>query len=412
MTGPIISPELAIAVAMRLHDIAEEMAAEIWRSVPEYARSRDTTYSRTVLLSSEKTLRDFVATVTDGGSTGAEPIAEVFRQIGRGEARCDRSLDALQAAMHVGAEVIWRRLSECCLELGMTDLQLCRLAEALLFHFRVNAAAAADGYIEARARLSGDLERHRRRLLELLLSEPPVSPEAIERVAGAANWRVPDEVSVVVVNDSDSKLELRELELRELDLPAGVLADVDRPQPCLIVPDPGRAGRLRALETALRGLVAAVGPPLPLADAARSMRLATGMLALVERGIIGGTELIHCVDHMSTLVIFSNEELLDTLASVRLAPLAKARAPQRDKLAETLLAWLQSGGDANEVAAQLYVHPQTVRYRIRQLQDLFGDWLHDPDVRLELELVLRARRLRGTGTSAERTPVVRLVASS
>jgi DNA-binding PucR family transcriptional regulator len=39
------------------------------------------------------------------------------------------------------------------------------------------------------------------------------------------------------------------------------------------------------------------------------------------------------------------------------------------------------------------VHPQTIRYRIRRLEELFGDRLYEPDIRLELELALRARRL-------------------
>jgi DNA-binding PucR family transcriptional regulator len=39
------------------------------------------------------------------------------------------------------------------------------------------------------------------------------------------------------------------------------------------------------------------------------------------------------------------------------------------------------------------VHPQTIRYRVRRLEELFGDRLYDPDTRLELELALRARRL-------------------
>jgi DNA-binding PucR family transcriptional regulator len=36
------------------------------------------------------------------------------------------------------------------------------------------------------------------------------------------------------------------------------------------------------------------------------------------------------------------------------------------------------------------VHPQTVRYRMRQLRDLFGERLEDPDSRFELALALRA----------------------
>ena len=42
------------------------------------------------------------------------------------------------------------------------------------------------------------------------------------------------------------------------------------------------------------------------------------------------------------------------------------------------------------VAAALDVHPQTVRYRVRQLRDLFGERLEDPEARFELALALRA----------------------
>ena len=44
--------------------------------------------------------------------------------------------------------------------------------------------------------------------------------------------------------------------------------------------------------------------------------------------------------------------------------------------------------DAAE-AAELGVHPQTVRYRLRQLRELFGTRLEDPDARFELSLALR-----------------------
>ena len=43
-----------------------------------------------------------------------------------------------------------------------------------------------------------------------------------------------------------------------------------------------------------------------------------------------------------------------------------------------------------EVAHRLRVHPQTVRYRLHQLEDLFGDALTDPQARFELEIALRA----------------------
>lgn len=39
------------------------------------------------------------------------------------------------------------------------------------------------------------------------------------------------------------------------------------------------------------------------------------------------------------------------------------------------------------------MHPQTVRYRMRQLEKLFGPGLRDPRTRFELEMALRSRRL-------------------
>ena len=99
------------------------------------------------------------------------------------------------------------------------------------------------------------------------------------------------------------------------------------------------------------------------------------------------------------MVIFADEELARTLSAARLGPLQELRPGQRDMLAETLLSWLQNGGNAKAVARQLHVHPQTARYRLRQLQGLFGEALADPESRFELEIALRARRLLGATAS-------------
>ena len=41
-----------------------------------------------------------------------------------------------------------------------------------------------------------------------------------------------------------------------------------------------------------------------------------------------------------------------------------------------------------DVAADLFVHPQTVRYRMNQLRELYGDALEDPQTVLMLTLAL------------------------
>ena len=71
-----------------------------------------------------------------------------------------------------------------------------------------------------------------------------------------------------------------------------------------------------------------------------------------------------------------------------LAPLADLRPATRDKLTATLRSWLLHHGRRDAVAAELFVHPQTVRYRLQQLRELFGDGLEDPGTVLDLTVAL------------------------
>lgn len=163
----------------------------------------------------------------------------------------------------------------------------------------------------------------------------------------------------------------------------------------MVVPDPDAAGRPELLHRALTGWAGAIGPPVPLADAAKSLRWAEAAVRLMERGLLPPGEVLYCTQHTEALVLLQPEELIDDLALRCLEPLAHCGPTHGRRLAETLLAWLETRGGAPEVAARLGVHPQTVRYRLRQIRELWGDEVDDPDRRFELELVLRAQRLRG-----------------
>jgi DNA-binding PucR family transcriptional regulator len=57
-------------------------------------------------------------------------------------------------------------------------------------------------------------------------------------------------------------------------------------------------------------------------------------------------------------------------------------------LEETLRSWLLHHGRRELIAGHLFVHPQTVRYRMTQLRELFGDRLDDPEEVLRLTVAL------------------------
>ncbi|MFC4532387.1 helix-turn-helix domain-containing protein [Sphaerisporangium dianthi] len=399
-------------IRAHLPELAEEMLGEIQASVPEYARPGDEKYVTAVRRAVEEALRLFLTRAADGGSRPGR-MTEVFRAIGKGEAYEGRPLDSLQAALRICARVAWRRLALSAETLDLSRQGLCGAGEAILVYLDEIAAAAAEGYAEAHIKVAGELELRRRRLLDLLVADPPPDPRAVEDLARAVGWPVPKTLAGVALAARTSGTGSRAGPSRtpagrdgvtpgpsappdapaRPTLPPDVLSDLDRSDPYLVVPDPGGPGRTAMLDGALRGWVAVLGPPVPVHEAAQSLRLAREALGLARRGVLPSGRVVRCADHLATLIIFKDEALVRVIRRVRLAPLRALRPSQRDRIAETLLAWLQCGYNANEVAARLHVHPQTVRYRLRQATELFSDQLASPDDRFELEIALRARAL-------------------
>ncbi len=392
--------ETAEAIWPEVDRIAEEMTQAIQHGVPEYARPLNDSYTSTVRRAVWHSVKQFVERIANPAAS-REQTAAVFREIGRIEAAEGRSLEPLQTALRLGARVAWHKLYEICGNdgrLGHDIDALARLGEAIFLYLDELAAACAEGYAQAKSEVAGEMERRRRRLLDLVVADPPASQEAIADLAKAAGWRLPRRVAAVALEDRSGD---RFVPLPSL--PAEVIIGMTRRDPCLLVPDPDGPGRPALIERGLRGWAAAVGPAVPLARASSSLRLARQALALAQRGIITwSNQIVRCDQHLSTLLILSDEELVHTLGAVRLAPLRRLRPAQQDRLAETLLAWLQNAGNAKEVARRLHIHPQTVRYRVRQLDELFGEVLHDPDIRFGLEIALRARELLRPETAGNR----------
>jgi DNA-binding PucR family transcriptional regulator len=87
------------------------------------------------------------------------------------------------------------------------------------------------------------------------------------------------------------------------------------------------------------------------------------------------------LDEIVTLVA-ADERLID--------PRVRGLRQSEPVLAETLQIYHDSFGDVAAAAAALQVHPNTVRYRVRRLEQALSTSLSDPDVRLLLSLSLRA----------------------
>jgi DNA-binding PucR family transcriptional regulator len=100
------------------------------------------------------------------------------------------------------------------------------------------------------------------------------------------------------------------------------------------------------------------------------------------------TDTIDTDIHLVELVLGADGEAAEDLRCQVLAPLNDLRPNTAERLAETLRSWLLHQGQRDAVAADLFVHAQTVRYRMTQIRELYGERLNDPQTVLELIVAL------------------------
>jgi len=90
-------------------------------------------------------------------------------------------------------------------------------------------------------------------------------------------------------------------------------------------------------------------------------------------------------------LLMSNPDLpVHEVASKVLRPLIEFDAERGGKLMRTLEAFLKSGGSPQLTAKALYVHRNTVRYRLEQIERLAGLSLSSVEARVHLWLAMRA----------------------
>lgn len=139
-------------------------------------------------------------------------------------------------------------------------------------------------------------------------------------------------------------------------------------------------------------VVVSLGPTVPLFEVAQTRRDVDLLLRLLlDRSVPG--DLGRVADHRAALELAELRVLLGEgkLAAGPVQRLLSHDEPRGGQLVATLRAWFDSGGDAAAVAARMTLHANTVRYRMRRIQEIAGLDLSDPHERFLAELQLRLR---------------------
>jgi PucR C-terminal helix-turn-helix domain len=378
--------DVSRAMEPHLSEIVEAIIEVIQRDVTAYARPLEGDFGVAVRSGVEVALSRLLLELPGTSLPALPPHArQVYAGLGKGEARTGRPLEALLAAYRIGARMAFRAVSRIAVEEGLDPTLLMPLGESIFAYIDELTSVSIEAFTEEQFRRAGERDRRRSQLLEQLVSGRADEPD-LRQLATAAAWPIPHDV-VVAVLPPDRADGLR-LALGETGLVR------TRPDHVVLVaPAPSTGRGRRDLERALDGRRAWIGPARPWLRAAASLRAARAAMAMPDPATVQQAEgegPWWVRDHLSTLVLGNEPELVADLAAQRLAPLESLRPAQRTRLAETLLSWLSHQGERGKVAAELHIHPQTVGYRVGQLRELFGDDLDDPMARFELEMVLRA----------------------
>jgi hypothetical protein len=376
-----LPPEIASVLRPVLAEVADEMIEAV-RTVPAYARPLEGPLGEGIRAGVQEALRHFLAEIETGGRV---PRPDVYLTLGRGEMRAGRSLESLLSAYRLGARVAWRRFAAAGVAAGLEPSTLYLLAESLFAYIDVLSAESAEGHSLEQSAVASEAELRRRRLVRLLVRDPPADPMVVEAAAGDAGWQLPRTLAALAIaGDERDAVAPR--------LPADAICETIGELVCAIIPDPDGPGRRAAIAHAVAdaGAIAGLGTTVEPDDAPLSFVRARAALGLA--GPDSTATLIAAHEVAGELLLRGDDRLAAELVADRLAPLAALSPGSRVRLTETLRVWLSEQGKLGPVSQRLGVHPQTARYRLARLRELFDGALDDPDERFWLELALRVAK--------------------
>jgi hypothetical protein len=321
------------------------------------------------------------------------------RENGRLRAKAGVPLTAVMEAYRVGARYLWERLAQEATRKAVPAAVTLQAASEMWLVLDTFTQAMADGYRdEMTAQIVGQ-EQQRSALVEALLEG---------RFADTSIWetaellRLPPKGHYVVVAALVPGIGLHALPnvesaLKTIGIPSAwrLQHDVEVGIACLPRPRTQLDELVTALERICVGRVGVSTPYDDLTATASGLRLARIALhTAFDRQPV-------CVfgrDLLATAVA-SSPDIMKRVADTVLASLTKIPATDRAMLLETFGTWLDSHGSATETAEKMFVHPNTVRHRLRRLEERTGRSLTDPRGVAELGIAFEIDRRNDTPTS-------------
>ncbi len=362
-------------------------------------------YSDGTVVSKEEVRESCVANVTFifdtlAGDPDASDVSDIdvspAERTGAARALAGVPLPAVMTAYRIGFRFMWEQTLATARAAGIpTDSMLDATARVFI---------AQDTFTQAmstayRQRLTAQIlerEEERSALVEALLSHRITDSHSLWEAADLL--RLPTAGPYVVVAaelPAIGKLGLPTIEnklaVRDIRSAWRLLPDLQVGIVHLRGPAP--SDTLDALVEVLRQAATArvgISPPFhELADTSDALRFAR--LAAAGKSLNDSFVTVFDDTPLAVAAVSAPEVMAKIRSSV-LGPVNALPAEERMVLLDTFQAWLQAGGSANEAAAKIYCHPNTVRHRMHRIEELTGRSLSRPMDLAELCLAFEVDR--------------------
>jgi hypothetical protein len=366
--------------------LVEAIVRQVQDEVPAYAEGR----CQLLGVATRAGVRGFL----EGGpaqESDRRKLDELFQRLGHGEAQQGKSPDPMVTALRVATRCAWDHLADFAVAQQYSAKALRDISTSLLNytdHLRAQLLAGYDlgSRFTDRSRTSA-----RMKLLDFFfhstfgrvsaLRPLGTDPEELLELAGAAGWPVPERVVALAVSFHGEPPELPDR--------ADVLTRVVAGRVVAVCPEDEAEGLATLLKQSGPDRRVAISWPVRTAETGSALLWTARALDLVRLGVVPPTSTVRCTEHVTQLWLHAEPSMRQRLCQELLEPLLAETPNSREILSDTLLAWLETRDSAPAIAARLDVHPQTVRYRWKRINELFGDALHDPEFVLQVTMVLK-----------------------
>ncbi|MQY25731.1 hypothetical protein NRB56_12890 [Nocardia sp. RB56] len=293
--------------------------------------------------------------------------------------------------------------------LARNDRQLVALTEAVLRYGRELGFAAASVYASA-AESRGAWDTRLEALVVDAVVRGDTGPEMLSRAA-TLNWDATALATVLVGTPPKDQVVVGSVHTIASRHGRSALAVVQGSRLVMVVsgmlgegafPVPFLADLLA--EAFSEGPVV-IGPTMRTLSAAHisAVEAMAGMEAVV--GWRGAPRPVHAAELLPERALLGDRAAIDALNEYLVLPLAAAGSA----LSDTLDAYLDCGGAVETCARQLFVHPNTVRYRLKRIGDITGRDPMNPRDAYVLRVAATVGRLTRTrnesSSSAPEDPV-------